>query len=177
MSNLCNELHLFAGDSFEFKCMREENHFGSHQMITKGYYKDKSIFVNARWNNGGGVCGSIEKMYWNECDECSLLITDEDELCSSCANWIHLMRTVEPSQRIVIEHHHYSVGSRGGFAGREFSIEFLDSSRPSLVTDRLWSQGEIPVHFRKRIPDNAKWKVAKKPPLSNFANFAQLLNP
>lgn len=176
MSDLCNDSYRFAGSSVVFKCRREEDHFGAHQVLTRDYYKDKSVLANATWNNGGAVCGAIDSMYWNECDECAILIADDKDICFSCANWQDLMKT-KSATRIVIENHHYLIGSRGGFGGREFSIEFLDTARNPIVTDRLWSQGEVPVHFRDRIPDNARWKITKKPPASNFADFAQLLNP
>lgn len=176
MSILCEARRKFAGSQHVFSCMREDGHFGHHQSISKGYYKDESILSNATWDEGGAVSGAISEMFWNECDECLILIEDDKTLCFSCKNWLEVMN-MHAEKRIVIEGHHYLVGSKGGFGGREFSLEFLDASRPAIVTDRLWSQGAIPVHFQERIPNNAQWKKADKKPVSDFSDFAQLLDP
>lgn len=172
----CQSEKSFAGSQHVFKCMREEGHFGSHQSISKGYYKDPAILSNARWNEEGAVSGAIDKMFWNECDECNILIEDDKVVCFSCDNWLE--RIAENNKnRIIIDQCHYLVGSKGGFSGRKFSIEFLDPQKDDLVTEQLWSQGNIPRHFQNRLPDNARWITTGKLPSSSFADFSQLLNP
>lgn len=177
MSLRCESIRSFAGSSHVFKCMRQDGHFGSHQDISKGYYKDPDILSNARWNDEGSVSAAISKMFWNECDECNLLIEDEKTVCFSCESWRQKIAE-DNTNRIIINHGHYLIGSKGGFNGRGFSIAFLDSSRPPLVTDRLWSQGTVPAQFWDRLPDNARWVTEKvKPPSNSFADFSELLNP
>lgn len=51
----------------------------------------------------------------------------------------------------------YSIGSSSdypkGFSGARWRISFLDGRR--VITDSLWSMGEIPTEWRKQLPDNA----------------------
>ena len=157
--------------------MRQDGHFGSHQEISKGYYNDPNVLSNARWNDEGAASGAIGKIFWNECDECGILIEDEKTVCFSCEKWLEKI-VAGNKNRIIINHGHYLVGPKGGFSGREFSIAFFDTSRSPLVTDRLWSQGTVPAQFWDRLPDNAGWVTEKvKAPSSSFADFSELLHP
>jgi hypothetical protein len=173
----CESTRRFTGSEHVFHCGREDGHYGSHQSISKGYYKDPAILSNARWNEEGAVSSAVPKMLWNECDECFLLIEDEKALCFGCEHWLGIIVEGNPD-RIIINQGHYLVGSKGGFGGREFSIEFFDSSRQPMTTDRLWSQGKIPAQFGDRLPDNAQWKKSNtKEPSSAVADLQNLLNP
>ena len=55
--------------------------------------------------------------------------------------------------------HHYQLASEGasqgerGFGGKVFEVRFFDGR--VVVTHNLWHQGEVPAHFRARLPDNA----------------------
>jgi hypothetical protein len=63
---------------------------------------------------------------------------------------------------LVIGGKHYRLGSEyegsgafKGHGGARFVIETADGTR--VVTTNLWYQGEVPEHFRDRLPDNARF--------------------
>lgn len=82
----------------------------------------------------------------------------EAQLCLRCDHFEKLLRP-EVAERVVrVEGRHYFIedpnaGGISGYGGRRFTIAFNDGRRVS--TTNLWLQGDIPKHFRERMPDNA----------------------
>lgn len=83
-------------------------------------------------------------------------------LCFHCDHWtqIHL----NASRHVFVDGQCYAIGKeqpRGyqgrnlGFGGAEFKIRFRDGRE--VVTHNLWTQGEVPDHFRERLPDTAEF--------------------
>ena len=100
-------------------------------------------------------CG--EEDYSTSYSQCTTKsIMDEKGFCFKCSFWedkvIH-----SPSNRAIIDGHHYvaSSGNGGGMGGRKFKIKFNDGRE--IETTNLWSQGDIPKHFRDRLPDDAEF--------------------
>jgi len=99
-------------------------------------------------------------------------------LCFSCNHWTDVVAETKPG-RAVIAGFIYSIGEDElsiarrcgwpaaagrlrsdyrhvlGHGGAEFSIEFFDGSQ--RTTTNLWAGGQIPDHFRERLPDNARF--------------------
>lgn len=116
--------------------------------------------------------------YWGEpalyCRECGHRINlnyIEDErrhliekgVCFRCHHW---MRFVNNRNSIVIDGKHYIAGTQrkpdqwNGFGGTWFHIRMNDGAE--IHTCDLWFQGEIPEHFRERIPNNATFMNGAK---------------
>jgi len=59
---------------------------------------------------------------------------------------------------------HYMVGDESskvmprGFGGSLFNIRWFDGHEAK--TTNLWCQGDVPEHFRSKLPDNAEFIVA-----------------
>lgn len=80
-----------------------------------------------------------------------------DDLCFACALWS--IRADEGCPT-VIDGCMYTPGGRTsgpmrGCAGRRFDIEYFDGRQ--ITSFDLWVGGEIPQHFRERIPDTARF--------------------
>ena len=94
-----------------------------------------------------------------------------DGLCFNCSFWEKLIRNAGDNS-IRIDGVHYMAnwdkpmkprGYQGlqGFAGSLFRIKHEDGRY--VETNDLWYQGNIPVQFRERLPDNAEFvKNAKQ---------------
>lgn len=71
---------------------------------------------------------------------------------------------VRPGERrAVIKGIAYMIASekqRGmrGYGGRRFDIEFFDGRK--VTTTNLWYQGVVPLRWRERFPDNARFATA-----------------
>ena len=145
-------------------CTRPEGHLGQHQAFEAGFYPSKPDMVAClQWEQGGGSVTPIREPkdeYHGTCVECDIRVQGEKSICHICAHWLdHIKRTAD--KRIVVNGSHYLVGPVGGFGGRKWIIEFLDSEREGFTTNQLWYQGKIPSHFRDRIPDNARFVQEK----------------
>jgi hypothetical protein len=83
-----------------------------------------------------------------------------EQLCFTCHFWLDYVKQKDDLAVARIDGAHYVVcpeneqGVRG-FGGRKFAIEFFDGRH--VETANLWHQGEIPIRFRERLPDNAKF--------------------
>lgn len=83
-------------------------------------------------------------------------------LCRPCVRWLERVRNVDDPKVVRANGSAYYLGLDSpttprewkGHAGATFLIEYKDG-RPAKVTSDLWHQGEIPAHFRDRLPDNA----------------------
>jgi len=106
-------------------------------------------------------CGKHETGNW--CDACAQSLID-NKLCFNCNFWMLYVNMKDNPKIARIAGTHYFVepdiqknfeGFRG-FGGRAFHIKFDDGRE--LITHNLWCQGEIPLHFRTRLRDNAKFE-------------------
>lgn len=96
----------------------------------------------------------------------------EHGLCLSCGRWRELVGHRHMNASVRVNGQHYWIGEEPtdeqlrrspksfGFGGRPFRIEFTDEAlrirQDAIVyTRNLNHQGEIPAHFRDRLPDNA----------------------
>ena len=85
--------------------------------------------------------------------------------CFYCSFWEEKVRIKGDPNQTIVNGEHYMVGSSTngpirGFGGADFSIEYFDGRR--IECNNLWHQGEIPEHFRNRLPDNAKFVHMEK---------------
>lgn len=84
-------------------------------------------------------------------------------LCNSCHRWGELCNRDRLLKDCVrINGKHYIVGPEDdtrrqwrGYGGSKFRIRKFDGGE--IVTTNLWHQGDIPDHFRERLPDNAEF--------------------
>lgn len=142
----------------DFVCHRPADHLGLHQQFIQGYRASKPLlFMEARWE----IANSNNLIPWEtlpyaNCLVCDIII-DENESgqCRKCKFWSEQVKDYDPNS-IIFNHELYELGAKGGFGGRTFKIEFLNSSRAPLITDGLWSQGNIPEHFWNLMPDTAR---------------------
>lgn len=78
--------------------------------------------------------------------------------CFDCSFWLDYVATVDDSTHVIVNGYHHVAcneltGGMRGFGGRRFAIRFNDGRE--LVSTNLWEQGQVPEHFRDRLPDNA----------------------
>jgi hypothetical protein len=81
-------------------------------------------------------------------------------MCSTCFFWHQLLAA---DDGIVIRGRHYKDGGRRrgapshclGFGGTEYRIRMHDGRE--ISSNNLWTQGDIPEHFRDRLQDNAEF--------------------
>jgi hypothetical protein len=100
-------------------------------------------------------CGKHETGNWTHSDE---LIAAQ--LCFGCNFWTEHEKEKDSPSTVRIDGTHYHIGKETssyracrGFGGRHFRIQFHDGR--IVETTNLWCQGDIPKHFRDRLPDNA----------------------
>lgn len=83
--------------------------------------------------------------------------------CFGCGFWIDLLTKPHENAIVTLDYVHYVAsdwqvkprsGLGVGFSGRPFVVIFLDGTR--RWTNNLWHQGEIPSHFHKYFPPNAR---------------------
>jgi len=102
-----------------------------------------------------------------ECGECECIHPWKGRMnggiCYSCSFWRGVSERARLDERsVVVEGVHYTVSryqnvsrvqSSGlGFGGTTFLVRWFDGRR--YVSNDLWKQGEIPPHFRGRLPDS-----------------------
>jgi len=102
-------------------------------------------------------CGKIVSTnYLNETKEALIA----GNICFKCHFWVSKLVIKDNPRTVRVDGTHYYIDDdkpRGssflGFGGAEFNIKFNDGR---LVTSHnLWCQGDIPEHFKERLPDNA----------------------
>lgn len=83
----------------------------------------------------------------------------EAKMCFTCLDWSRFVLIRNRPDCVRVNHEHYMIENEDsafgmrGHGGRRFEILFHDGR--VVVTRNLWHQGNIPVHFREEIPDNA----------------------
>lgn len=105
-------------------------------------------------------CGAIDysTAYTPNCAEKKII--DAEGVCFTCAYW---RVRIKEKHDVVIDGHIYSLGDikkapnspHAGMAGRRFEVEFFDGRR--VVTHDLWSGSTVPEHYRRLIPDTARF--------------------
>lgn len=91
------------------------------------------------------------------------------ELCFDCNHWDELAFLSQDRNSVRINGHQYWIqppadpalsGEFSGFKKSVQKIQFIDGRK--VETTNLWYQGEIPVAFRLRMPNNAQWAESLK---------------
>jgi len=114
------------------------------------------------------------------CPECGKKSMDEQKgykvrknycfSCNFCTDRLEALAKDDDVYRLVIDKHHYQTSKNpehrkgdkySGFAGRKFIIK-IHPTEPNtdgtlIVTNNLWHQGQVPIHFLDRLPDNASF--------------------
>jgi hypothetical protein len=114
-------------------------------------------------------CGEALKFEWTETIEAEIRLR---RLCFTCNHW---QGHIEKPGGIIVKGTHYRCGEETkrdpwnrafrGFGGSTFYIQMNNGTL--LKSTNLWCQGNIPEHFKTRLPDNARflteaeWKTAK----------------
>ena len=102
-------------------------------------------------------CREYDLLRWEPRTRATLIVSG---LCFTCEHWMRLAQGQGRPKVAIINGKHYMIGPEDasgmrGFGGQRFRILFKDGR--SVTTTNLWHQGEIPEHFRERMPDNARW--------------------
>jgi len=107
-------------------------------------------------------CGKFEtNRYWNNTAE----RLRKENLCFDCDFWTEKVEwTKDPQQSVRCVRTkgvHYFISQESdngmkGFGGSLFHVHFNDGR--VTETRNLWCQGDIPEHFKERLPDNAEFK-------------------
>ena len=84
----------------------------------------------------------------------------KDNICFTCYFWKCKLSVKDNPRTARINGTHYFIENDNyngyafrGFGGREFNIRFNDGRL--VTTHNLWCQGDIPDHFKERLPNNA----------------------
>jgi hypothetical protein len=158
-------------EKFWFLCSN-----GKESDIIYAAYHEDSIEMSypdgGKWTSrSGGGCKTKEELIranqiLEDCAEChtpyfsTTYYNGEalkaQHICFSCDFWREKLIIKDNESVFRINGEHYQLGGEGGFGGRKFTIKRFDTEKV-IETNKLWSQGEIPKHFRDRLPDNAEF--------------------
>ena len=111
--------------------------------------------------------------YCVECQEKIKLMYGDENLCHTCGFWNTKVQEYteailgDNKLAIIVNGQHYmdegatSISSNVtekmfGHSGATFKYKLLVIDKIE-ITNNMWHQGEIPQHFRDRLPDNAIW--------------------
>lgn len=137
--------------------------WGTFNSISRGYNSREELI------EGEGIpdfpcseCGKQFRTNFYQKDE--LLAR---KVCFSCNFWLEYVDKKDDKNIFRIDGAHYAKGSETndkdifkGFGGREFWIE---KDGELIKTTNLWFQGDIPAHFKDRLPDNDKFVTIPQP--------------
>lgn len=143
-------------------CEREEGHMGKHQNISKtvtGPFAYKEI----TWDDSGSARTNpcLSGRFWNECDECGILIADDKTHCLICGQWAPVL-ALDSSEYIVVDGVLYLENKKEETIIRDtLTVLWFDESRPVLHSGKIYRFAEIPEHYLDHFPDNAKFKPHK----------------
>lgn len=148
-------------------CTREEGHHGKHQNWGKtdrySWSADGGSSQRvpaAGWETPGYVCskcGALEE--WHYSNE-----PLDPSTCFSCDHWNQIIQGEHPHGHFIIDGHSYIANSTGdngtrragmGYGGRRQIIRTFNGR--TVITNDLWTQGEVPSQFRDVLPDNAEF--------------------
>lgn len=93
-----------------------------------------------------------------------------ERLCVSCFWWTQKLEYADDPSSLRVNGRHYWIGpehidepgaarkhQRGSY-GDPYTIVLTDGR--TVRTTNLWTQGDVPAHFRDRLPDNARFEGA-----------------
>ena len=154
---LCDAEHHDYWHKVMIECRRPAGHLGDHQHWTQAQ--------RVTWGRGGGTsstegsgnwtnevyvcrhCGALEEWHWDT-------KRVDLEACFACNFWL---RNSDPAaiDRAIVNGRSYfpCEGNGPGYGGRHVTIHYADGR--TVESRNLWTQGEVPAHFRDRLPDNA----------------------
>lgn len=90
-------------------------------------------------------------------------------ICHSCDHFRRLIGR-KHALRIAGVHWMGKPGDKGdGCGGRTFNVRMLETGE-EFQTSNLWCQGNIPAHFKDRLPDNAEF-IALPAPVGHGQGF------
>lgn len=117
--------------------------------------KEELILHNKILNDPCVCCGGVITTTYH--NNKSLI---EKNMCFSCDLWDERSRI---ENKVVIDGCCYSIGLETnqenkykGYGGRKFKIQ-MNNSDEIITTTNLWCGGDVPLIFRDRIKDNAKF--------------------
>lgn len=134
---------------------------------------------NEVWTMIAGGFNSVEELHEKckilpeSCKECSHLISTtynephksemiSRNICLRCNIWTNKLNTLPDPNCFVVNGGVYNVkpnidgpGGFKGFGGREF--RFIKNS-VLTISHNVWFNGQVPVHFKDRIKDNATFE-------------------
>lgn len=111
-------------------------------------------------NNKCPVCGEKLGRYWSD-----ISTIKSEGMCFSCSIWskrLKELKTLPEHTIAIIDGTYYSIGDEDskssfrGFGGARFQIEFNDGYK--VITTNLWCGGDIPLYWRDKLPNNAKFE-------------------
>lgn len=139
-------------------CERSDGHIGKHQQIMKT--PDSPFpYKEITWDGKTATTRPcITSRYWNECDECSILIADDKTLCETCSSWERIWG-MDTSEYIVVNGTLFLINHEATQIEREkITVLWFDESRPALSSSAVYRFAEIPWYYREVLPDNAQFK-------------------
>ena len=144
--------------------------------FTNGYYAEKAIKSEredwAEWTYVKTEYPEYDCVCCGKHEEATYIGNEgmtEKKLCFSCNIWEARVGEASDPGVIIVDGYWYSDagdvanprhGQTLGFAGRRFRGTKFDGTR--IDTNNMWGGGEIPVHFRDRIPDNATFENVRR---------------
>lgn len=139
-------------------CDRDTGHIGKHQNFSR---KSSQTFpyTEVVWDSKGATTKHcLTSKYWNECDECNILIPDDATHCGICTSWKKVL-DMPKENHIIIDRILFLVNPKSMPEGREeLTVLWLDHSRPALVSEAIYRFSDIPEYYQEALPDNAKFK-------------------
>jgi len=110
-----------------------------------------------------------------KCVRCETYNPEYGDWCRKCLphqRWLQAITQAWESDQVRVRGHLFEIhppvsegfsatGGRG-FGGAEFKIKFKDGR--TVVTQNLWSVGDIPEEYRNALPDNAKFIYERRWP-------------
>lgn len=138
--------------------VRQVRHGGTCSLNFKSREAAEAKLAEMAANGACVECGDVLHADYVEPTRTQIL---ERQLCFMCLFWSGYVAAKDEPAHVVANGWHYVIspdqpkGFRGfeGFGGAAFTVQFHDGRE--VATRNLWTQGEIPEHFRERLPDNA----------------------
>lgn len=119
-------------------------------------------------------CGGVEPNRYFDHVQTELLAA---RLCHTCNFWNKRHSELASGQFAIIDGRAYFIkpdeaeGYQGfvGFGGAKHVIRFNDGRE--VVSRNLWFNGDVPDHWRARLPDNARFVERDKQPMRGHDRF------
>lgn len=106
------------------------------------------------------VCGErVKQSTYLPDDDGSIVCSSQ---CFAAKYWLDRVYNKSNNKQVIINGYCYQIGRNDapkyerGFDGKLFII-YRFSDHAIIKTHNLWSNGQIPIAFRKLLPDNAKF--------------------